>query len=443
KGLRTVLPTKSFHALAVRHHAQYKPHKAAFNSLVVQHHAEHLVQRHRKKSRVLMFGWEFPPQSSGGLGTACEGLTTALAELGVPLTFVVPHVHPGHPHVNIRGASTAPITLRGIHTLLTPYLSEAEYESRIQDQIGNSGMYGSTLFLEVHRYARAAEHFAAEPHDIIHAHDWMTFPAAIAAKRISGKPFIAHVHATEFDRSGDNPYPAVAYLEQQGLQAADHIIAVSGYTKQKIMRHYGIPQEKISVVHNAVAQSSPVIPPTVKLPGKTVLFLGRLTLQKGPDYFLRAAKKVLEHEPNVRFIIAGSGDMERRIIEEAAALGIARNMLFAGFAKGSEVDQLYRMADLYVMPSVSEPFGITPLEALRNNTPVLISKQSGVSEVLKNALRVDFWDIDEMANKILSTLRYPVLQQELRDQGKAEIQGMTWRMPAEQCLAIYERWKDG
>lgn len=385
-----------------------------------------------------MFGWEFPPQNSGGLGTACEGLSTALVEQQVPLTFVVPHRHPGHARVAIRALSDGPLKIFEVPSGLAPYLSAEEYEQRVHNQIGQQGMYGSTLFVEVHRYARAAERIArTEPHEIIHAHDWMTFPAAIAAKRISGKPFIAHVHATEFDRSGGNPYPAVYHLEREGLHAADKIIAVSNYTKQKIVEHYGIHPDKVAVVHNAVVHHSAAAAPVPKLPGKTVLFLGRITLQKGPDYFLAAARKVLEHEPQTRFIIAGKGDMEHRIIEQAAAMGIAKNVLFAGFARGAEVDRLYRMADLYVMPSVSEPFGITPLEALRNDTPVLISKQSGVSEVLKHAMRVDFWDIDEMSNKIISALRYPALRDDLRAHGKAEVGKMNWDRAASDCLGVY------
>ena len=223
------------------------------------------------------------------------------------------------------------------------------------------------------------------------------------------------------------------------MHKADKIIAVSNFTKNKITTHYDIPSEKIDVVHNAVDFSEHHGNENfeIKKTGKVVLFLGRLTLQKGPDYFVYAAKKVLEHEKNVKFIIAGSGDMESSIIEKAAELGIADKVLFAGFLNHDDVDRAYKMADVYVMPSVSEPFGITALEAMKNKAPVIVSKQSGVSEVIKHCLKVDFWDVNELSNKIISTLRYKPLHETLIDNGYSEVRKLNWDTPAEKCINIY------
>ena len=335
--------------------------------------------------------------------------------------------------------------IKKIRSLLKPYQSEEQYKNSYQKHIettqkksSNGTLYGKNIYEEVYRFSQAAIAIAAsEDFDVIHCHDWMTFLAGIEAKKISGKPLIVHVHATEFDRTGGLSVNQYVYdIEQKGMQYADKVIAVSNFTKQKIIEHYNIPASKIEVVHNAVdfvhEQTF-----DIKRNEKVVLFLGRLTLQKGPDYFIEAAKKVLDYDPDVKFIIAGTGDMEARLIDRVAQLGIGHKVLFAGFVSGNDVDRAYQAADLYVMPSVSEPFGITPLEALRNHVPVIISKQSGVSEVLKHALKVDFWDIDELANKIISVLNYRALHHELRQHGSMEVHTFNWNVPAEKCIDVY------
>ena len=301
-------------------------------------------------------------------------------------------------------------------------------------------LYGRNLFSEVHRYAENARDIARyENCDIIHAHDWMTYKAGIAAKEVSGKPLVVHIHATEFDRTGGNPNQYVYDIEREGFHKADKVIAVSNYTKGMVVKHYGIPENKVSVVHNACQMDRAWHSHRKPFDdgSKIVLFLGRITLQKGPEYFLHAAKRVLEQMKDVKFIMAGSGDMMNRMIDLSTHLGISRNVLFSGFLSGSDIDRAYSMADLYVMPSVSEPFGITPLEAIKNGTPTLISKQSGVSEVITNALKVDFWDIDDMANKILATLKYSSLHSTLLENSTRELGKLSWDKAAFNCLNIY------
>jgi len=392
-----------------------------------------------------MFGWEFPPYSSGGLGTACHGLTKGLHNHGVEVLFVIPSC-PGEIHSENARIIVAD-DLKGVKLIafdspLCAYMTSAEYKNALlkgKASKGKSSMYGSSLFEEVYRYSEFAKEIARmEGFDVIHAHDWLTYMAGLNARKVSGKPLVVHVHATEFDRS-PSPNPAVYNIEREGMHEADVIIAVSNYTKNKIVEHYGVPPDKIRVVHNAVEFSNEDshFESPFKDNDKIVLFLGRLTFQKGPDHFLYAAKRVLEVERNVKFVIAGSGDMERFIIEKAAELGLANHVLFTGFLKGRDVDKAYKMADLYVVPSVSEPFGITPLEAMRNGTPVLISKQSGVSEVISHCLKADFWDRDEMANKIIAVLRYGELHHELSRNGFSEVRRFNWDEPAQKCMDVY------
>ena len=402
--------------------------------------------------KILMFGWEFPPFNNGGLGTACYGLTKGLANNNIDVTFVLPHMPKGAKAGFVRlisAGNASDIKLRSVKTSLKGYITSEEYADhsnlilRRKDHRGQKDIYGKNLFAEVYRYALKAGMIAGYmDHDVIHAHDWMTYQAAIKAKQASGKPLVVHVHATEFDRTGGNGVNQVVYdLEKQGMHAADAIISVSNFTKNKIVEHYGVNADKIHVVHNAVdfTEKEPSMIPNLKANSKVVLFLGRLTLQKGPDYFLHVAKKVLEAEPDTRFIIAGTGDMTQSIIEKSAELGIGDKVLFTGFLRGPEIDKAYRMADLYVMPSVSEPFGITPLEAMRNNTPALISKQSGVSEVIRCCLKSDFWDIDRMANQIAGTLRYKELHEHLTEEGYSEVKKMSWDDSARKCIDVYAR----
>jgi len=441
-----------------------------------------------------MLGWEFPPFISGGLGTACYGLTRGLNGLGHQIIFVLPQaVDPGlATFVQLKSPRVAGDTafgsdiaddlpnldLRAVPTFLKPYDrppdaplasilgpyaaelgsltsagttqvgSDTTTLETATDQsmpAGGSGAgYGSDLFSEVHRYARVALRIAlSESFDVIHAHDWMTYPAGIAVAAACGKPLVVHVHSTEFDRSGENVNQRIYDIERQGVHSAQRVIAVSHLTRNILLRRYATPPEKVDVVYNAIDRNGNgndiETPPSIRQDEKIVLFLGRITMQKGPEYFLAAAKKVLEHEENVRFIMAGSGDLARQSIEMAARMGIGRKVLFTGFLRGDDVARVFKMADLYVMPSVSEPFGIAPLEALANDVPVLISKQSGVSEILTHVLKVDFWDINEMANKILAVLRHPPLQATLREHGNFEVRRLTWRVSAEGCVDVYRK----
>lgn len=396
--------------------------------------------------KVLMFGWEFPPIYSGGLGTACYGLTKGLEHHNVAVTFVMPKGPENitSKHVKLLVAENyfknTKIRIKKIDSILMPYLTIESYEKNLylEKQSPSKNLYGRNIFEEIYRFSERAKIVAqTEEFDIIHAHDWMTFRAGINAKKISNKPLVVHVHATSFDRSGGTNINQYVYdIERKGMHEADKVIAVSNYTKTIIVRHYGVSPDKVEVVHNAVDFSEEQTY-RIEKTDKIVLFLGRITLQKGPDYFIEAAKKVLERDPNVKFVVVGSGDMEPKMIEKTAELGISKNILFAGFLTGEDVSRAYQMADIYVMPSVSEPFGITPLEAMKSGTPVIISKQSGVSEVVDHCLKVDFWDTDDIASKILALLYYETLHKTLKEHGQIEVKKFNWDIPAGKCLKIY------
>ena len=399
-----------------------------------------------KNIKVLMFGWEFPPHNSGGLGMACYGLTKSLSQSKVSVTFVLPKRLEGlgHDFLKIVFANIRNIKLRTVTSLIHPYISAELYDEYLLKTPDNQ-LYGLNLFDEVRRYGLQARQIAMEePHDVIHAHDWLSFRAGIEAKRVSGKPLIVHVHATEFDRTGGNPNQYIYEEERKGLHAADCIIAVSQHTKNVIVEHYGITPDRIMVVHNGIDKNDhthhlPEALSHVRAQGKKiVLFVGRLTIQKGADYFIKVAKRVLEFDPNVLFIISGSGDMEHQIIRLASQMGLGDKIVFAGFVRGDELLKLYRAADLYVMPSVSEPFGLTALEALANGTPILVSKQSGVSEVLTHALKSDFWDIDDMADKIINVVESAGLRDTLGELGSKDVEHVTWESAAGKCTQIYE-----
>lgn len=490
--------------------------------------------------RIVMLGWEFPPFISGGLGTACHGLTKALDRKGHQVLFILPrpvdrsqasHVRmlspEGLPMAARAGAAQSAgaasgaggegfdhLTVAGVEAVLptaeshpefkrakimgvpanfsSPYraggvvgasgvrggagsgrvigmnpdgspieaMSDEEMAQYFEHEehhapahpvnlgptgVGTTGagaMYKGDLFAEAERYARLVVTLTRdEKFDVIHAHDWLTYPAGIALARVSGKPLIVHVHSTEFDRSGDAVYQRVYDVERRGMMSAMRVVAVSELTRSICTQKYGVPADKVDVVYNGIDDQrlQPGPKDTIDRKDKIVLFLGRITMQKGPEYFIAAAKRVLEKVPEAKFIMAGAGDMEVRMIEMAAQLGIGNRVLFAGFLRGADVDRAYRMADCYVMPSVSEPFGIAPLEAIRAGAPVIISKQSGVSEVLTHALKVDFWDIDEMANKIAAVLKYPPLGQTMREHGSFELRKLTWDQAAEACERAYER----
>lgn len=489
--------------------------------------------------RVLMLGWEFPPFITGGLGTACHGLTKALVRRGVEVTFVLPksvegdaasHVRllspdrvlsamssvgdvpalgipsgGGQPHTvapaGAAGASTTVIregervetrqarfvelpmqvsssyapaagaipgvemeaghywaqrertihgagpdrgggaTAGGAWTAPTPHdpAGAPGWMATPPPPVPTGADYGGDLMGQVHRYAHFALAAARrEQFDVIHAHDWLTYPAGMWIARMSGKPLVVHVHSTEFDRSGLHINQAVYDIERRGMHAAMLIIAVSQLTKNTIVARYGIHPDKVEVVYNGV-ELSPTQPTNIGIESRDriVLYFGRITMQKGPEYFIRAAKRVLEYMDDVKFVVAGNGDQAARMIEMAAELGIGHKVLFTGFLRGADIQRVFALADLYVMPSVSEPFGIAPLEAMGHDVPVIISKSSGVSEVLTHALKVDFWDVDDIANKIIAVLKYPPLQRTLREHGAFEVRKLTWDGAANRCEQIY------
>jgi glycogen(starch) synthase len=422
--------------------------------------------------KVFMLGWEFPPFISGGLGTACYGLTRAMDQLGIEISFVLPKMVESQyaTHVKLltpgsrKSASLSRfhelrnVRFHAINSPLQPYTTPDTYQQRVEEilrrkhqlhggnissasQFITSKDYGGDMYSEIHRYAAMAAELADnEQFDIVHAHDWMTYPAGIAVATISGKPLVVHMHSTEFDRSGEHVNQMIYDIEREGMHRADRVITVSHFTRNIIISRYGVSGDKVEVVYNGVERNGgwPMDETVIEKDEKIVLFLGRITMQKGPEYFLQAAKKVLELMDNVRFVMAGSGDLMHRAIEMAAELGIGHKVLFTGFLRGEDVRKIYKMADLYVMPSVSEPFGIAPLEALDNDVPVIISKQSGVSEVLMHALKVDFWDVNEIANKIVAVLKYPSLQMTLRSHGNFEVRRLRWKDAAARCIKIYE-----
>ena len=409
--------------------------------------------------QILMFGWEFPPTISGGLGTACYGMTKALVERGHRVTFVVPSLPgPDRPsHVALLAAGDFPagpgkdlqagITVNPVDSPLRPYMAESDYGMfREGSLLSSPGHYGPDLFDEVQRYGEAAALIARRvSFDVIHAHEWLSVPAALHARRESGRPFIFHVHALEFDRSGGSMNPGIFEVERQGLAEADHVIAVSHFTKSMIAERYGIDADKVTVVHNAVSRGEAALAyGVVKAQGeKNVLFLGRITHQKGPLYFVEAAAKVLSVLPEVTFVMAGSGDLMPRMVERVAELGMGSRFLFTGFLRGGEVERMYAASDLYVMPSVSEPFGIAPLEAMLYDVPVIISRQSGVSEVLHHALKVDFWDVDDLAGKICAALTWGALTREMIERSREELRALTWARAAREIEDVYKKVTGG
>ncbi|MEK6874625.1 MAG: glycosyltransferase family 4 protein [Nanoarchaeota archaeon] len=399
--------------------------------------------------KVLMFGWEFPPFVAGGLGVACQDLVKGLCRNGVQITFVMPHAPQGasSPYAKIMGADAQKILIQRVETLLTPYMSEQQYLLVYQTWKSRNPLhtvYGQNLFDEIARYTEAASQIASsEDHDVIHVHDWMAFKAGINAKKKSKKPLVVHVHATEYDRTGGKPNEYIRRVEEEGLDSADHIVTISNYMKKQIMLHYGVNAAKISVVHwgidHEVYQSKSRFCSPLSKNERIVLFLGRMTVQKGPDYFVEAACHVLRFVPNARFVMVGDGDMMGQVINRVAQLGLASRFSFTGFLRGEDVAKAYQMADVYVMPSVSEPFGLVGLEALKNNTPIIISKTSGVSEVVDHALRVDFWDVRGIADRIVGVLRYKALQSELRRNGAVQVQGLGIDAPAKKIIGVYKR----
>jgi len=397
--------------------------------------------------KVLMFGWEFPPHNSGGLGTACQGLSRSLVSENVDLTFVLPrHIDIDDDWLHFLFAGVANIRVKAINSLLTPYVTATEYSKTRFFYRG--GIYAEDLFSEVMRYAEKVDAIVAEEsYDVIHAHEWLSFLAGLRAKELTGKPLILHVHSTEYDRSAGNMNPEVFEIEKNAFEKADCIVAVSGYTKNIIVDKYNIHPDRIEVIYNGVE-----VPPRYEKPNdqpeprllqlkshgkKIVLYVGRFSMHKGPDYFIKAAQKVLKYRDDVIFVMAGAGEMEHELIEMVAEAGISEHVIFAGYLRGEELDSIYSSADLYVLPSVSEPFGIAPLESLIRSTPVLISKQSGVSETLEHALKVDFWDTDEMSNKIITALDHPEMLEELKKNGHRQALLLNWKAAAKKVINVY------
>ena len=421
-----------------------------------------------------MFGWEFPPHIAGG--TACYGMTRGLARNGVEVVFVMPRAYGDEDQRFVRVVNASDVETIGtrdhefseellekvsfihIDSNMLPYISPEEYAAYHDEFVRSgrthewtdvwkqrytfSGKYGANLMEEVARYAMVAAQVAKDlegQFDVIHAHDWLTYFAGIAAKRVSGKPLVVHMHATEFDRSGENINRRVYAIEKAGMQAADRVIAVSELTRRIVIGKYGILADKVVTVHNAVRfGESEEAAPERAVKDKVVTFLGRITYQNGPDYFVEAAAKVLQRVSDVRFVMAGSGDLMNHVVRRVAQLGIADRFHFTGFLKGGEVQRMFRLSDVYVMPSVSEPFGISPLEAMRSGVPVIISRQSGVAEVLDYAIKVNYWDVDALADAIYGLLTYPALGRMFASKGLEEVTGLKWTNAAAKIKTVYE-----
>lgn len=421
-----------------------------------------------------MFGWEFPPHIAGGLGTACEGIVKGLAYNGVETLFVMPSASGDEDQsaTTIINASDVAVDtvstsiseyldkVKFIHigTNMVPYVNPDEFETLVEEERKRqvqdfkinygvkykfSGKYGSNLMEEVARYAMVGGTIALQhkdEFDVIHAHDWLTYMAGIAAKELTGKPLVVHMHATSYDRGDENHIDTrVLDIETRGMLAADRVVTVSDLTRNIVINKYHIDPAKVVTVHNAVdfsGRENITVERGVK--DKVVTFLGRITFQKGPEYFIEAAAKVLKRTENVRFVMAGSGDMMNRCIRHVARLGISDRFHFTGFLRGKDVQKMFALSDVYIMPSVSEPFGISPLEAMRSNVPSIISHQSGAAEILKYAFKVDFWDVDALADDIYALLSYPALAKFSEQNGFEEVNALKWNGATAKLKTVYE-----
>jgi glycogen(starch) synthase len=398
--------------------------------------------------RVLTFGFDFPPSRNGGLGVACQGLTRELFNENVDVIFVLPKKQKtvGTPQFIFAGDESR-VKLIEVQSSILPYHSASSLvQSIIGFDKGGEPIYKTrTMMEEVKLFARRASIIAQlENFDLIHAHDWTSYLAGVAAKEVSGKPLILHVHATSFDQAaGDNVDPEIFRIEKESFEFADKVVTVSELTRRIIIEKHRISPDKVTTIHNGCDTFDPprLTPTLVELKQqgkKIVLYHGRITIQKGVDYFVRAARRVVDMDPSVVFVISGWGDMQNQIINQVGQLGLSGNVIFAGALWEEERDRMYQSADLVVMPSVSEPFGLVPLEAMQHGTPSLISRQSGVAEVLTHVLKVDFWDVDEMANQILATLRYDVLHRQLTTHGRQEINKLSWSHAAKKVYQLYK-----
>lgn len=408
-----------------------------------------------------MFGWELPPYNSGGLGTACQGLTKALAGLDLQIDFVLPKTFEDsvYPWMSVIDASAHATTQMDDFcsklarefkcVLLNGYYIPGNDEKLNPICRACVKGYGNTPFSHVNFYTAQARTIAASrDFDVIHAHDWFTYPAAMEAKKVAHQrgdhvPMVLHVHATQVDRAGGNTDSddIIYQIEKAGFDAADELIAVSSYTKRLIAKYYGIDPKKISVVHNGIDHREPTIHSCHPLSerNKLVLYLGRITLQKGPDYFIKVAKLVTDAVADVKFVMLGSGDMETRMMEEAADMGLTTKIIFNSFIKHSDMDRAYQMSDVFILPSVSEPFGITPLEAIQNGVPVVISNTSGVAEVVENVVKVDFWDVERTAREIIDLLNDPERAKNMSVRAKEEIKALTWEHAAQKTKKAYKK----
>lgn len=425
---------------------------------------------------VLMFGWEFPPNISGGLGTACYGIVKGLSSYqDINISFVVPKTHGNEKTTeNLELISAENISnekrritlkkseylqLIEVDSNLVPYLTPEKFVSRLQSKEetkeksvlrGNrdepkfyfSGKYGPSLFDEINNYAIVAKTIATDfDFEVIHAHDWLTFPAAILAKQVSGKPLIVHIHSTDFDRSGGSVNPHIFSIEKHGMEEADHIITVSNMIKRRLIDQYQISANKITTIYNAIEPGKNELKfvRNKKSKEKIVTFLGRITIQKGPEYFVDVARMIINRMKNVHFVIAGNGEMREQIITRCIHYGISHRVHFTGFLNGPEVNEMLHRSDLFIMPSVSEPFGIVPLEAMLSNVPVIISLQSGVSELIKNVVKTDFWDVHAMADAVYGILSHRKLSATLISEGKKEVNELNWNHPAGEIRQVYLR----
>lgn len=386
--------------------------------------------------KVLMIGWELPPHNSGGLGEASLGLARALVKEGIEVEFVLPKkVDLSYPFMKI---SFANVTESETYLNNAYNSSSLRYKLTGEDPIDHDYVKGALGYADQIRRIVEKSNF-----DIIHAHDWLCFPAGLEAKRLSGKPLVAHFHATEYDRSGGHYTNNSVYeIERQGALNADSVVSVSNYTKDILVQNYEATASKVTVVHNGSEtvvkpRLSPALIDLKKLGYKVVLFLGRITLQKGPEYFVKTAKLVSHFNEKTIFVVTGSGDMQEQMMGEVYHQGMSDRFIFTGFLRGEDRDRIFQTADVFVMPSVSEPFGITPLEAISNKTPVIVSKQSGVVEVLQHVLKVDFWDIEETANKILSVISDKALKDILVVESGKELKLINWSTSAEKCVNLY------
>lgn len=407
--------------------------------------------------KLLMLGWELPPHNSGGLGVACFQMAKALADEGADIDFVLPYraEHPAaDKFMHVEAATDLPpaVDKEGNYIAMGAYSGTCAICGRRNCQ--HVRAYGKGLTAATHQYADRVENMVRRRHahpDIIHAHDWLTMEAGARAKSATGSPLVVHVHATEFDRAGGhNGNPLIHDIEYFGLQAADRIFAVSQITKDIIVRNYGIPADKVEVVHNSIdpnelsrvtvqTDNYAYLRKMQSLGYKIVANIGRLTVQKGLSYLVEAAALAISKNPKLIFVISGSGELRNQLIELAADLGISDHVIFTGFIRGARFRELYEIADMFVMPSISEPFGLTPLEAAYYDTAILLSKTCGVGEVLNNVMRFDYWDTRKLADQIVGISLSPALHQTLVKNVKQEYLRCNWGDVARKILHQYDR----